>query len=60
MWERLRIGREQMDLLKMIELSVVIPVYNVEAEIITKRKAFLSSFISLRMLMLFIIPKSYK
>ena len=60
MWERLRIGREQMDLLKMIKFSVVIPVYNEEVEIITKRKAFLSSFASLRMLMLFIIPKSYK
>jgi len=33
MWGRLRIGREQMDLLKMIELSVVIPVYNEEENI---------------------------
>jgi len=40
MWERLRIGREQMDLLKMIEFSVVIPVYNEDAEIRTRSKAF--------------------
>ncbi len=33
MWERLRIGREQMNLLEMIELSVVIPVYNEEENI---------------------------
>ena len=47
MWERLRIGREQMDLLKMIEFSVVIPVYNEDAEIRTRSKAFLSEIIKM-------------